>query len=68
MSEITNEPQFINSLAKLPTGKLPTGKLRPMSETELTPATGRVFVYRGEHLIGGRPWVIRIHEPERTEQ
>ena len=63
MSEITNEPQFINSLAKLP-----TGKLRPLSETELTPAAGRVFVYRGEHEIGGRPWVIRMHEPERTEQ
>ena len=63
MSEITNEPQFIDSLSKLP-----TGKLRPLSETELTPAAGRVFVYRGEHEIGGRPWVIRMHEPERTEQ
>ena len=63
MSEITNEPQFINSLSKLP-----PGKLRPLSETELTPAAGRVFVYRGEHLIGGRSWVIRLHEPERTEQ
>jgi len=62
VSEITNEPQFINSLSKLP-----TGKLRPLSETELTPATGRVFVYRGEHEIGGRSWVIRMHEPERIE-
>ena len=63
MSEITNEPQFINSLSKLP-----PGKLRPMSETELTPATGRVYVYRGEHEIGGRPWVIRMHDPERIER
>ena len=63
MSEITNEPQFINSLSKLP-----PGKLRPLSETELTPAAGRVFVYRGDHLIGGRTWVMRLHEPERIER
>ena len=48
--------------------KLPTGKLHPLSETELTPAAGRVFVYRGDHEIGGRPWVMRMHEPERIEQ
>ena len=48
--------------------KLPTGKLHPLSETELTPAAGRVFVYRGEHLIGGRSWVMRLHEPERIER
>ena len=59
MSEITNEPQFINSLSKLP-----PGKLRPLSETELTPAAGRVFVYRGEHEIGNREWILRFHEEE----